>query len=366
MADADDFFDEPEEHSRIKSQIVSTYFAIWAKIMARQSQRIGYIDFFAGPGRYGSGQPSTPLIILEHAIDDLDLAPRLVSMFNDANAEHMKSLEAEINSLPGIKKLKNKPQLLTGTISEELIQYFEKTNTIPALTFLDPFGYKDLTLRIISAVMKDFGCEAIFFFNHNRINMGITNPKVQHHMKALFGKKNLNDLKQAIVGKSPAGREAAVAYALREALREAGWQYLIMFTFRRKTGRISHYLCFVSKHHLGFSIMKKVMAGVGRTDGDGIPLFDYVPDDDGKQLPLSGSGRLNDLANDLLRTYSGTSVTVGDICKIEGENSLFLDRNYKDALKQLEADGRIVCEPDWANRKKNTIADRVKVSFPPA
>jgi hypothetical protein len=33
-----------------------------------RSDRIAYVDLFAGPGRYGNGTKSTPLLILETAI----------------------------------------------------------------------------------------------------------------------------------------------------------------------------------------------------------------------------------------------------------------------------------------------------------
>ena len=42
----------------------------------------------------------------------------------------------------------------------------------------------------------------------------------------------------------------------------------------------------------------------------------------------------------------------------------FIQRNYKEALKKLEAEGRIVCTPAADERKKNTMADAVKCTFP--
>ncbi|MCH8025391.1 MAG: three-Cys-motif partner protein TcmP [Chloroflexi bacterium] len=222
MAGNKDFFKEPEEHSRIKSQIVSKYFAIWASIMAPQSQRIGYFDFFAGPGRYGSREPSTPLKILGHAISDPMLAPRLVSVFNDADPEHIKRLRQEIAGLPNIDTLAYQPEFRVGLVSDDLVAYFKQTSIIPALSFLDPWGYKGLSLRSIGALMKDWGCEVIFFFNYIRINMGIANPNVEGHMEALFGTEILGGLKRDISEKRPADREALIKEALDRALQEAG------------------------------------------------------------------------------------------------------------------------------------------------
>ncbi|MCD6495523.1 three-Cys-motif partner protein TcmP, partial [Candidatus Bipolaricaulota bacterium] len=58
------FFDESEDQSKIKSAIVSKYFWAWAKVIIptakKYSNRIAYIDLFAGPGRYRDGTKSTP------------------------------------------------------------------------------------------------------------------------------------------------------------------------------------------------------------------------------------------------------------------------------------------------------------------
>jgi hypothetical protein len=42
----------------------------------------------------------------------------------------------------------------------------------------------------------------------------------------------------------------------------------------------------------------------------------------------------------------------------------FIKKNYKDVLKQMETKGAINCEPAVGDRKKNTFADPVVVTFP--
>jgi hypothetical protein len=46
------FFSEPRENSQIKATIIAKYFFAWAKIVGQHSDKIAYIDLFAGPGRY--------------------------------------------------------------------------------------------------------------------------------------------------------------------------------------------------------------------------------------------------------------------------------------------------------------------------
>jgi three-Cys-motif partner protein len=69
------FFDESREQSIIKAEIVEKYFDAWAGIITAtqdrtgKEKRIGYVDLFAGPGRYKDGSDSTPLRVLTKAIE---------------------------------------------------------------------------------------------------------------------------------------------------------------------------------------------------------------------------------------------------------------------------------------------------------
>src|SRR5690349_21315440 len=118
------FFDESTEQSQIKAKIVSDYFFAWAKIITRvqRSNRIAYIDLFAGPGRYKDGTISTPLLILQRGITDPNIAQRLVTLFNDRDLNSSRSLEAAIKELPGIETLKYPPRVMNQEIGTEIVR----------------------------------------------------------------------------------------------------------------------------------------------------------------------------------------------------------------------------------------------------
>jgi len=105
------FFEQSTDQSRVKAAIVANYFWAWAKVIlsvAKKSRdrRIAYIDLFAGPGRYTDGTMSTPLLILERAISDPDMRDMLVTVFNDRNSDHSKTLETAIASVKGVETLR--------------------------------------------------------------------------------------------------------------------------------------------------------------------------------------------------------------------------------------------------------------------
>ena len=80
-------------------------------------------------------------------------------------------------------------------MGEEIVKMFEEMSLVPTLFFVDPWGYKGLSLRLVNSVLKDWGCDCIFFFNYNRINMGLSNPFVKEHMNALFGEERAEEFR---------------------------------------------------------------------------------------------------------------------------------------------------------------------------
>jgi len=348
------FFDEQEEQSAVKAEIVANYFVAWARIMAKRAPKIGYFDFFAGPGRYKTGDKSTPLLILERAIAAEDLCKRLVAIFNDANPRYADTLQQEIYRLPGAEDLAYPPQVIAGKLDDELVEQFEGIRTIPALSFIDPWGYKGLSQRLIHAVIKDWGCDVIFFFNYNRISMGITNPKVQHHMQALFGAQRLAALRGELATSRRVYREELIRSALSQAVREMGAKFQLPFTFRHRNRRVSHYIYFVSKSFRGYDIMKGIMARRGTVDEEGIPAFEFVAGMRGRQLRLVQTHTLDGLRKEMLREFPGTTLTVGDIYERHSVGRPYLEKHYKDVLKAMEEQGEIRCDP--SKRPRNTMA----------
>jgi len=247
----DEFFEEQAEQSQIKAEIVTKYFLVWAKIIIasqrkyKRENRVAYIDLFAGPGRYRDGSLSTPIMIIENAIKDPDLCERLIAVFNDKDENNSNSLKQAIGSLPGIAKLRHQPQVYTGEVGEEVVHSFATRKLVPSFLFVDPFGYKGLSLKLVNSVLKDWGCDCVFFFNYNRISMGLTNSVVQSHMEALFGETRAARLRQRFETDyvRPADRENFIIEEMTDALREMGGEYVIPFRFRNAAGtRTTHHL----------------------------------------------------------------------------------------------------------------------------
>jgi three-Cys-motif partner protein len=369
----ENFFDESSEQSQVKTAIVSKYFMAWARVIIpsarRHSEKLAYIDLFAGPGRYKDGTKSTPLLILEQAIADADLREMLVTMFNDKDEESSGSLQRAIDALPGIAGLKHKPKVYHEDVGEEIVKLFEEMSLVPTLFFVDPWGYKGLSLRLINSVLKDWGCDCIAFFNYNRINMGLENEAVREHMEALFGTERAENLRGKLEGLDAPERELAIVEEICQALKELGGRFVLPFCFKNENGsRTSHHLIFVSKHFRGYEIMKNIMAHESSSDSQGVPSFVYNPADKRYPLLFELTRPLDDLEDMLLDEFRGQTLTMREIYERHSIDKRYVDRNYKTVLVKLEAEGKIRAVPPAAQRRRFkgevTFGDKVLVKFP--
>jgi three-Cys-motif partner protein len=361
------FFDESKDQSIIKAAIVRKYFIAWARVIVRpvkaRGGNIAYIDLFAGPGRYKDGSKSTPLLVLEAAINDPDLRNMLITLFNDVDADHSRSLEEAISSLSGIETLKHTPRVYNYEVGDEIVKTFESMRLVPTLFFVDPWGYKGLSLRLINSVIRNWGCDCIFFFNYNRINMGINNSFVKDHMAALFGEDRASFLREKLRPLSTHERELTIVEEISTALKMMGGTYVLPFIFKRPgEGRTSHHLIFVSKNIRGYEIMKDIMARESSHTDQGVPSFEYNTATRDQTLLFSLSQPLNALEDMLLADFAGQTLTMKEIYDKHHVDRPYIKGNYKDVLKNLEDKKSITATP--SKRRAGTFGDNVMVTFP--
>jgi three-Cys-motif partner protein len=367
------FFIESREQSQIKARIVAKYFWAWAKVIIpttkRHGNRIAYIDLFAGPGRYDDGTLSTPLLILKRAIEDADMRHMLVTLFNDRDAANVGKLKADIAALPGIETLKYPPQVTNEIVGEDIERRFAAIRLVPTFFFVDPWGYKGLSLGLIKSVLQNWGCDCVFFFNYNRVNMGLSNVAVKEHMDALFGKQRADKLRETLSSLRAADREAAIIEELAQSLKEMGGSYVLPFTFKDEAGnRTRHHLIFVTKHFRGYEIMKEIMAKESSEHIQGVPSFEYSPAPERYPTLFDLTRPLDDLGGMLLNDFAGESVTMENIYLRHSVGKPYIRGNYKRALAALEAEGKIKAEPPAVRRRKIkgevTFPEHVMATFP--
>ena len=203
----EDFFEEPFKQSKVKSQIVAKYFDVWANIIAAHAEQIAYVDLFAGQGYYEDGTESTPLLILKKAIENPKIAQKLIIEFNDQNVQYVESLRRAVNQLDGLANLPKPPKFSSVKISSDIAKQYGETSHPRTLFFLDPWGYKGLSLDLIRVAVKDWASECLLFFNYKRINMDLHKSSVDQNINELLGKQRADKLRAETTAISPYKRE---------------------------------------------------------------------------------------------------------------------------------------------------------------
>jgi len=369
-----EFFEEQREQSLVKSEIVRKYFWAWAKVIIPSAKKfngkIGYIDLFAGPGIYKDGTKSTPILILERAILEPDMRNMLVSSFNDADLEHATSLKKAIDSLPGIKSMKHAPNVSYEQVDIGFENVFKDKHLVPTLLFLDPWGYKGISIELIGSVLKNWGCDCILFFNYNRIQVSLTNPRVTEHMDALFGKERAEKLRVLLESVPADEKELTIIEAVTESLHDAGATFVLPFCFKdAHRNCTSHHLILATKHHRGYEIMKEIMAKESSTQIQGVPSFEYNPATIRQTLLFEYSRSFEDLEGMLLSEFAGMTLSRKEIYEQHNVGRRFISSNYREALINLEQQGKIFTNPPANQRQQRkgivTFGDNVKVTVPP-
>lgn len=369
------FFDQQSDQSKVKADIVAKYFYAWAKIIISRGrptpEAVLYLDLFAGPGTYADGGTSTPLLVLEKAIRDTDIRERFRALFNDENSAAIQTLKCSAEALPGYDTLPVKPVFQTITVDERLSLVLDRAVRYPTLMFVDPWGYKALSLKLLNSVLQHKKSEVIFFFNYLRINPAFNNSFMKKHIDGLFGDDRANALREKLSGGrlTPLDRELAIMDAVEEALLADHGKYVRPFRFWNAEGtRITHHLVHVTKHPMGYGVMKDIMASHSSRDIGGVPAYQYLPENCAQAVmarhpTLFPEDPIMKLAESLGKAFAGQTVEVFDIYRQHHLNRDYILSNYKSALLRLEATQRVNVVRPSAKSPQTSMADKALVTF---
>lgn len=320
---------------------------------------MAYVDLYAGRGRYEDGYESTPLLVVNSAINQPQVVNKMAFLFNDIDETNVTSLKGEIESLPGYSKLTKPPIYTNLAVGDRIVTEINKLGNVPIFLYLDPWGYRGLTLRLISSILRGWGSEVIFFFNFSRINSALSNVKVARHMHMLFGSERAKYLKAATDGKTPFEREDLIIDELQKALKDAGANHVLPFSFKDDNGRrTKQHLVFATKNQLGFRRMKDVMGRWSSPNPNGTPSYQYT-----SQLTFGFDSGFSELIEQLISEFSGKTIFVDDLISQHHTKTKYREMDYKATIKEMEARGLLKAVPSAEERRKDTLADDTLLIF---
>jgi three-Cys-motif partner protein len=365
------FFDQsPRQSSRVKRQIVTEYFDYYMRVMARNGRTAGYVDLFAGPGSYGNGEESIPLIIARQVTADPRLRDSVKLWFNEGNPDHFQTLKKNLDAVVNIGALVHKPRITPHLISDSFAPKLYGMRT-PSFVFADPCGYKGLSLRLISAALRPYGNDCIFFLNYNRINMKISYETMNESINDFFEATLANKLRAEIKSLgSPQERERLILAAVTGTLEQQADAKCLTFGFRTRGegGGTSHHLVYATKNLRALNQMKRIYTKASSDQTDGVGSLDYDPTDAGSTLPLFSP--LENVRRRVLETYCGRTLTFDELVAEEAAATTFTDTAYRNALCDLENEKKVIMEPSAESRRfqaggiRRSLPGATRITFP--
>ncbi|RYY89971.1 MAG: three-Cys-motif partner protein TcmP [Chitinophagaceae bacterium] len=363
------FFFKQTISSRVKAGIVSEYFPQYCKIIVKRHlpKQIRYIDLFAGPGIYGDGNYSTPILVGQHCHRNDLLRNRVQMIFNDN--VYRSELEENFKKIFPDGTFPFAPRFGQSTIGEDpkITEFLVKGthkgrhNEAPALLFIDPFGYKGIETKVLAEFLRNWGNEIFLFVNTKRLHPALENEKFESIVKDIFPLsftqiKNDRRYKLSVLERlSLIINSIAGEY---EKLLESKIYYTAFKFQEEDSDGTSHYILHLTKSGRGFDLIKTIyndFANVGTVfDGHNTYTFDSKKlDGAGIEMFDMHSVNIDMLKDDLLRIYSGREISALDLFEEHQVGSLYSRSHYTQALRRLATEGKVISQ--YSDEKKHVV-----------
>ncbi|MCD5341722.1 three-Cys-motif partner protein TcmP [Arthrobacter sp. AK04] len=262
-----------EPHTKAKHDLLVRYLQAWFPVLSRYTRRVVFLDGFAGPGVYASGEPGSPRIALEALLKHSYLVNmdhcEFLFIFNEHHPQRYASLEAVVADVEEQLELPANVVVTTSqnnfsVLAKDMLQSLGGKNLAPTFAFLDPFGYRDVPMALIRDLLAFEKCELFIYFDFNSVVRFSTAGNVDSHFENLFG---TDEFKYA----PPAGdpRRGEFLHDLYEKqLKEfCGFPFVQSFQMVNKKGKTGNYLFFCTRSVKGLSVMKEAMWKVDPSGG---------------------------------------------------------------------------------------------------
>ena len=353
---------EAEAHTLAKHVILRSYLQAWFPILSKWNGRVVYYDGFAGPGVYSRGEEGSPLIALNVAKEHrASLDSELAFIFVEERKDRSDYLKAELatRDLPSNFRYSVRNETFAQALGNTL-DYLdsEGLEIAPTFAFVDPFGITGLPFSLIERLLGRKRCEALITFMSSTIRRFVT--ELPEQVNELVGNISAAERIESAPDRVVAARREYLK-SLRKVVR-----FVRFFQMRDVDDRPIYDLFFASNSPLGHYKMKEVM---WRVDAAGQYMFSDGVDPDQATLFTPNPGP--QFAVELWTRFHGRTVDMEEILVYTEDESPFLDKHARAALKLLEAEegveGHRINVAEWkydgTRRKKGTFPKGVSVDF---
>jgi three-Cys-motif partner protein len=353
---------ELDPHTTAKHEILRRYLAAWFPILGTYHNRIVYIDGFSGPGRYKNGEPGSPMIALDVAVNHRkSTTGEIIFWFIEEREDRLAHLKQELAAVRVPAHFRVIAE--SGRFDEKFGNVLasieaDKNGLAPTFAFIDPFGFSGIPFSLIERLLAHKRCEAFITFMVDAINRFLEHPEdkvVQHIVDAFGGDEAVR------IAKGSGDRIVKLRELYQSKLAGVA-KYVRFFEMRDRQDRTQYYLFFATNNELGHLKMKEAMWKVD-PNGD----FHFSDATNPSQQVLFEADPTNEVAAQVRAEFRGKGTITGrDVRTFIENQTAYLKKHMTAALKQEETSGHLKIDEvktDGTRRRANTFPDEVRLTW---
>jgi three-Cys-motif partner protein len=329
------------EHAAAKHEILRRYLGAWLSILAqsRDRPRLILLDGFAGRGRYMGGEPGSPVIMFERAVQVVDEGRARDVWIRCAEAnrhnfsDHLEQVCAGLHH-PGVKVVARREEFVEA--ADALASWAEgQRRPPPIFVMADPFGFSGVSLDTIRRLMQLPRAEVLVTFMAESMNRFYGQPHADAALTAFFGG---HAWRRPVDGDD---RSESLLLTYRRLVVPAVARRALAFrVFRDDRRSVLYYLVHLTNNDKGMREMKRAMVA---QSGD--MTFWPVTLRPPAQLELDTREQppYRSLQRHLVETYAGRELTFEMLLNDDYPDGVWIEKQYRAALKAMEKEdpGRV-------------------------
>lgn len=264
---------DQEPHTAAKHRILRSYLDGWISVMAQQAIRVSkrgggeprllLVDGFAGPGRYATGEPGSPLIMIDavtfhSAFDRLaDVAFNFLFIeHDDRRVAHLRKEISALGELPPNVSTRIEPGEYESTFGRLMDETTDSGKIlIPTFAFIDPFGYSSASMSLTGRLLDFPRCEVLIFLPLSFVHRFVGREGQDAALTSLFG---CEDWCEAIELSGDARSAFLLDLFERQLAANANVEHVRSFQLRTEDGD-DYRLVFGLGHDKGLELAKDAM-----------------------------------------------------------------------------------------------------------
>ena len=257
----DQYWNDYDGLQAVKHRILGDYLNAWFPILSTFGGHLLYLDCHAGRGRHETGDPGSPILVLDRLRDHTlrrQILKRVIinCHFFERSQSNADRLEDEIAQLghldPRIRTYVH-PTDYEAALSQ-ILDRLESTGTMlpPSFAFIDPYGFK-LSMNFMNRVLRAGRTETLINFMCRYVDMALRVPDKTAILDELFGTREWHHLS------AMQDYEQRVDETVRLFANQLQAEHVSWVIMRSVSGTIKYILFHATNSLKGRRVMKRTM-----------------------------------------------------------------------------------------------------------